>query len=439
MRKLLLFFVVVFVPLLSTSVALAQVDRIDCPAGAVSLTVAAGTVGNELEVLKQSLAMYTERCPNVTISALESPDLVTDRLGLYMQFLGARSDAVDIYAIDVIWPAIVADHMVNLYDHVDRNSVFVTQHTSALIENNTVDGRLVALPWYVDTGLLYYRADLLDKYGLSVPRTWDDLEAAARVIQTGERDEGNEDFWGYVWQGALGESTIVNGLEWQASEGGGVIISPTGEVQVNNAPTIRVMERAAGWVSPGGISPPEVTRHGPEDTRRIWQNGNAAFMRNWSYAFNLGNEPDSPIRGAFGVAPLPAGAQGVAATFGGWNLAVARYSQNTNAAVSVVQFLTSSEQQRFRAMAGGYNPTILSVYDDAEVMAANPHFQQLFATLNQGGAVARPSTVAAGRYNEVSRLYASAVHPILRGEVDARTALDELEFNLEDLVIELGF
>lgn len=427
------------VMVLGTSIAGAQLDQIECPAGQPELVVAAGAVGNELQILNRSLNTYMQRCPNVTITALESPDLVTNRLGLYRQFLGSRSNAVDIYAIDVIWPAIIAEHMINLYDHIDPSSVFVTQHTPELIQNNTVNGQLVALPWYVDTGLLYYRTDLLEKYGLSVPRTWDELERAARTIQAGERAEGNSRFWGYVWQGALGESTVVNGLEWQASEGGGVIISPEGDVQVNNAATVRAMERAAGWIGADGISPPEVVNHGPEDTRRIWQSGNAAFMRNWSYAYQLGNAPDSPIRGQFSATTLPAGAERIASVLGGWNLAVARYSQNTTAAVSVVQFLTSAEQQLFRAMQGGYNPTVLSLYDNPEMLAANPHFEPLFATLDRGGAVARPSTVAGARYSDVSRLYASAVHPILRGEVDARTALDELEFDLEDLVIELGY
>ena len=230
---------------------------------------------------------------------------------------------------------------------------------------------------------------------------------------------------------------MVNGLEWQAAEGGGVIISPDGEIQVNNDETIMAVERAADWV--GGISPAEVIAHGPEDSRRIWQAGNAAFMRNWSYAYSLGNAANSPIQGLFGLVPLPAGADGVAATLGGWNLAVSRYSANPEAAVSLTLFLTSAEQQRYRALQLGFNPTILSVYDDAEVQDASPQFAQLFETLNTGSATARPSTVAGERYNDVSRLYANAVHSVLRGEQDARIALDDLEFDLEDVVIELGF
>ena len=302
--------VIVFILVLTIGVqvmpAAAQLDGMECPAGNPELVVAAGALGDELALLNQSLAMYMEICPNVTATALETPDLVTDRLGLYIQFLGARSDAVDLYAIDVIWPGIVAEHMVNLYDYVDPASEFVTQHPESLIQNNTLGESLVALPWYTDLGLLYYRQDLLDKYGLGVPATWDELAETARIIQEGERAEGNSEFWGYVWQGALGEATMVNGLEWQAAEGGGVIITPDGEIQVNNDETIAAIERAAGWIGDDGISPSNVIAFTPEDSRAIWEDGNAAFMRNWTYAYNLTTQ-NTALNGNFGLSPLPAG------------------------------------------------------------------------------------------------------------------------------------
>ena len=123
----------------------------------------------------------------------------------------------------------------------------------SMIQTGTVDGELVALPWLIDTGHLYYRTDLLEKYELDIPTTWEELETAARTIQEGERAEGNEEFWGYVWQGAIGEGLTCNALEWQASQGGGMIISPEGEIQVNNPEFIAALERAQGWI--GDISP----------------------------------------------------------------------------------------------------------------------------------------------------------------------------------------
>ncbi len=430
MKRLLLTLCVL---LLTAPAVATYAQDFECPAGNPDLTIAAGAVGSDLELLNSSLSRYQELCPNVSVSALESPDLVTDRLGLYIQFLGSRSAAVDVYAMDVIWPAILAEHMVDLFEVVPQE--VVEQHFPAIVENNIVDGRLVGLPWYTDSGLFYYRTDLLEKYGLDVPATWADLEAAARTIQEGERSEGNSDFWGYVWQGSIGEATTVNGLEWQSSQGGGRIISADGEVQVNNSETIDAIERAAGWI--GTISPPTVIGHTPEDSRAIFQAGDAAFMRNWVYAYNLGNSDDSTIAGLFDVGPLPAGEGGApAATLGGWQLAVSNYSNEQDAAVNLVMFLASYDEQRERAIEGGYNPTIQALYDDPELLSASNLFARLenvFTTT-----VPRPSTISGSRYNDVSTLYSNAVHSVLRGDEDARIAMDDLEFDLEDLLIELG-
>ena len=78
---------------------------------------------------------------------------------------------------------------------------------------DTFGGELVAVPVYVDGGLLYYRSDLLRKYGLGgPPRTWDELLRYARTVQEGERKE-NPRFFGFVWQGAQYEGLICDFLE----------------------------------------------------------------------------------------------------------------------------------------------------------------------------------------------------------------------------------
>lgn len=420
-----------FAPLLAQDSA--EGETVTCPEGSPSLVIAAGAIGLDLQVLNESLAAYMELCPNVTASALESPDLVTDRRGLYIQFLGAKSSAVDIYAIDVIWPAIMAEHMVDLYEYFPADSETVLAHFPSTIQNNTVEGRLIGMPWYIDAGLLYYRTDLLEKYDLEVPTTWDELQTIAEIIQNGERAEGNSDFWGYVWQGNIGEPTLINALEWEASNGGGQIISPEGEIQVNNPETIAAIERGASWV--GTISPETVLGHTPADSNAIWQAGNAAFMRNWLFGYSL-SASNERLAGNFDATLLPAGDAGInASVLGGWQLAVSQYSQNIPAAVALVDYLASYEGQKFRALAGGYNPTIQALYEDAELLESSPLFERIGDVLNY--TVPRPSTVTGDAYGRVSELYSGAVHAVLRGQLDARTAMEDLEFELEDLMAEV--
>ncbi|AZR72850.1 ABC transporter substrate-binding protein [Anoxybacter fermentans] len=400
----------------------------------VVITIATGAVGQEYQLSVEAAQRYMELHPDVEVKVLVTPDLATDRLGLYLQFFEAKSSEVDVYQIDVIWPGDLAEHFVDLYEYGAKE--VVDQHFPALIENNTVDGRLVAIPWFTDAGLLYYRKDLLEKYGLDVPKTWDELEKAARIIQEGERKAGNPDFWGFVWQGNAYEGLTCDALEWIASNGGGSIISPDKKITINNPNAIEMLERAASWV--GTISPPGVIGMSEEDARAIWQAGNAAFMRNWPYAYSLGNAEDSAIKGLFDVAPLPAGKSGKgAATLGGWQLAVSKYSKHPEIAADVALFLASYEEQKIRAIKGSLNPTIKDLYKDPEVLKANPFFGRLYDVFIN--AVARPSTATAPKYNEVSTLFFRAVHSVLTGEKDAQTAIEELELDLQDLTgFEIG-
>lgn len=398
---------------------------------AQTVTVVAGAVGQELQLTREAAERYMAENPGVTVNVLESPDMVQDRLGFYLQFFEAQSSEADVFQIDVIWPGDLAVHFVDLFQY--GASDVAGDHFPAIIENNTVDGRLIGIPWFTDAGLLYYRTDMLEKYGFDGPPvTWSELTEMAQVIQDGERAEGNSDFWGFVWQGNAYEGLTCDALEWIYSNNGGTVISPDGVITVNNPNAVAILEQAAGWV--GTISPPGVTGYAEEDARRDFQAGNAAFMRNWPYAYSLGQAEDSVVSGLFDVAPLPAGdAAGghPAATLGGWQLAVSRYSSNPELAADVALFMASYEEQKIRAVEGSLNPTIMALYDDPEVLEAQPFFGALYDVFIN--AVARPSTATAPNYNEVSTAFFTAVHEVLTGQEDAETALALLELDLEAL------
>jgi trehalose/maltose transport system substrate-binding protein len=398
----------------------------------VTVTIAAGAVGEEFEAVVAAADRYMEANPNVTIEVLDTPDLATDRLGLYLQFFEAQSPEVDVYQIDVIWPGDLAEHLVDLYEY--GAAEVVPEHFPAIIKNNTVDGKLLGIPWFTDAGLLYYRTDLLEKYGYTAPpTTWDELEEMAQTIMDGERAAGNEDFWGYVWQGNAYEGLTCDALEWIDSNGGGTIVSEDKKITINNAAAAEIVDQAAGWV--GTISPSGVTGFGEEDARNMWQAGNSAFMRNWPYAYALGQGDDSAVKDVFDVTPLPAGASGHgSAALGGWQLAVSKYSENPEVAADVAFFLASADEQKIRAINISNNPTVMSLYQDAEILAASPFMGKLYDVFVN--AAARPSTATAPKYNETSVLFFTAVHGVLTGEMDALTAFEELELDLQDL---LGF
>ena len=411
----------------------APADPDPAPADAedIVLSIFAGNVGMELELSQRAAEAYMEQNPNVTVRIIDTPDFVEDRLGVYLQLFEAQSSQGDVFQIDVIWPGDLEEHFVDLYEYGAAD--IVGDHFPAIVENNTVDGRLIGIPWFTDAGLLYFRTDLLEKYGYDgPPATWDELEEMAQTIQDGERADGNEDFWGFVWQGNAYEGLTCDALEWIASNDGGTIVSPEGVITINNPNAIEIIDQAAGWV--GTISPPGVTGYGEEESRAVWQAGNAAFMRNWPYAYSLGQADDSAIAGLFDVSPLPAGKDAPAATLGGWQLAVSKYSAHPAEAADLAFFMASYDQQKVRAVEGSLNPTIMALYEDEDVLAANPFFGSLYDVFIN--AVARPSTATAPQYAATSSLFFNAVHSVLTGNTDAESAFEELELDLVDL---LGF
>ncbi len=370
---------------------------------------------------------------DVTVEVVQGGESTDDRFALYLQLFEARSSDADVLEIDIIWPGDLGEHLIDLYQYEGFREA-AQEHFPSIVENNTVDGKLVGMPLYVGAGLLYYRTDLLEKYGFDgPPATWAELEEMATTIMEGE-GANNPDFTGYVWQGEAYEGLTCDALEWVASFGGGSIVSPEGEIEVYNDQAIEALETAAGWV--GTISPRAVTGFQEEDARRIFAAGNAAFMRNWEYAYSLLDVEDSAVTTkVVSVGPLPAGSAAggtSAATLGGWQMSVSKYSSNPVVAADFVRFTTSYDEQLSRAIETSSPPTIEAIYNDPQLLESSVGwFQDMLPVLQNS--VPRPSTASAPRYNEVSKAFYTAVHGVLSGSTDAESALAELEFELEDI------
>jgi len=410
--------------ILSSSFALAGLAT---PADArVTIAISCSSTDIEMRLCGAGAQAWAKATGN-RVTFTSTPQNSNERLALYQQLLAARSGDIDVLQIDVVWPGILANHLIDLRDSIDRQDL--ERHFPAIVENNTVAGRLVAIPWYTDAGVLYYRKDLLEKYRRPLPVTWQDMTETARLIQQDERDAGQTRMWGYVFQGRAYEGLTVNGIEWLDSFNAGTIVDPRGRITVNNPRAAEAISLAASWVT--DISPQGVLNYSEEEARGVFQSGNAVFMRNWPYAWPLMNAEDSQIRGKIGVATLPKGGPDGKPTgaLGGWQLAVSKYSPHAAEAADLVRFLTSYQEQKRRAIAGGFAPTITDLYQDREVLAANPFLGELYDTFTN--AVARPSRVTGVRFNQVSAEFWNAVHNTLSGQNDAKSNLASLEQTLD--------
>lgn len=398
------------------------------------LKVACGSVGIELKICAQAVQRWSEKT-GYPAEIVSMPASTSERLALYQQFFAAKQSSIDVFQIDIVWPGILQKHLLDLKPYVPQ--VEIDRHFENIIENNTINGKLLAMPLYTDVGILYYRKDLLKKYGRRVPDTWDDLTETAQHIQQAERAAGNADIWGFVWQGKAYEGLTCNALEWVNSSGGGSLVTPDGKITAANPKATQALERAAGWI--GTITPTGVLNYSEEESRGVFQSGKAVFMRNWPYAWKLVEGESSPIKGKVGVAIIPNGGgenDPHSGTLGGYEMAVSNYSLQKEKAADLVRYLTGPETQYAYALEASYNPTIRTLYKDQRVLDALAASDIMYDALLQ--AEPRPSRATGLRYNRVSYDFLNAVHSVLSGEGEAQDELKAIEKRWQRFQTESG-
>ena len=365
----------------------------------------------------------------IQVKRLPAPDGSLNQLALWKDLLQKGAGTPDLYSIDVTWPGILNQYLMDLkpYFATDLSSQY-----PVVLSSYSVGDKLVAVPRHAYVGVLLYRTDLLQRYGYrGPPKTWDELEIMARRIQAGERERGDKDFWGYVWEGGTsGEDLTCAGLEWQISEGGGRIIEDDKTISVNNPQTIRAWQRAARWV--GSISPPGVTAYGKWDAENFWNSGKAAFHRGWVSDYSLITFHTPPQNTTqYGVTSIPGGRAGRASTLGGNGLAVSRTAAHPREALELIRYLRRRDAQLLRASEHSEPSKELELYELPDILEPFPDL----AKLPQDGArvVTRPSIVAAEKYEDVTKAYIQAVRSVLSGEKNASMAAAELERELVEI------
>jgi trehalose/maltose transport system substrate-binding protein len=353
----------------------------------------------------ESLLQQFTRETGIDVRDLPVPETTLDQLDLSRRLLKQADAGPDVLAVDVIWPGVLQPDLVDLRREVaDEFPLLEPQ----LLRSYEVDGKLAAVPYTVQVGVLQYRRDLLREYGYQhPPRTWDELETMAARIQAGERAKSNKDFWGYVWQGAAAEALTCNAMEWQAAQGGGRIIESNRTISVNNPAAIRSWQRAKRWI--GWISPPSVLAYQELDSLNIFDKGGAAFGRIWGGAsitrtalFRQMHWRNSLAQSITGYTTIPGGLTGGAGTLGGSGLAVSQHSSHRREAIEFIRFLIRTQIHSNQV-------------DESEVRAK---------------LVIRPASETGSQYEQVARAYIAAVHSVLTGEKPAPEAAAALEKEL---------
>ncbi len=402
------------------------------PAQPVTITFfdsdARGVASDHRMIPEEYLQEFT-RETGIRVNDLPTPEDNASKLDLAMQLLRSGAPSPDLYGVDTIWTGIMGEYLIDLQPHFASE---ISSEDPELIEPYRIQGKVVAMPKQpLGVQVLVYRTDLLARYGYKTPpRTWDELEKMSVRIQAGERARGEKDFWGYVWAGAIAtdsEQLTMEGLEWQAAEGGGHIIEPDGKISVNNPSVIRAWERAAHWV--GWITPPSVVSYTATDAEnKFWVSGEAAFLLSHAIVYEVFAE-DKPFRDLAGVTSVPAGTRARVATIGGYAMGISRFSPHRAECVKFIDFLIR-KQAEFRATHPEKPGRKVEYFEVPPVI--KEIYPWWYKPGDSGGSeiVSRPSGVAGANYEAVSKAYTDALHSVLTRESTAPAATAALEIEL---------
>lgn len=385
------------------------------------LTISGSSLGQEGEILTRQVARFEAANPDVTVRIHETPDDATQRHQLYVQWLNAHVGRPDVLQIDVVWTAELA--AAGWLLPLDRFAPATEDFFPATIDVNRWQGALYALPWFADVGMLYRRTDLIP----DPPATFEAWMATAREAQrTGAVEHG------IVWQGARYEGLVTVFVEFLGAFGG-EIMTRDGRIAANSEAAIRALTAMRDQIR-DGIAPREVVTYHEEECRFAFQNGRAAYMRNWPYAFAaMSDRTASRVAGRFDIAPMPATAQGrPTATLGGAQLAINRWSEHPELAWRLVAFLTAPEQMRERAAIAGQYPPRRSLYDGDALRGVLPAPPERIRSIIEA-ATPRPVTPV---YARLSSELQVELHRALTGDATPRDALNAAAVRMQRIVDE---
>ncbi|WP_077034731.1 ABC transporter substrate-binding protein [Pelomonas sp. KK5] len=370
------------------------------------LRVFAGGSGQRPDLMRKLFDQYQQKNPGVSVE-METGGATSELQRQYLStVLNAKDPAIDIYMIDIVNPAQYygAGWLEPLDAYLGAPATALKPYLPFYASADVIDGKLAAMPAFADALFMYYRKDLLEKYKIAEPKTWDELSAAAKKIQAGE---GNANLQGLSIQGAPIEGAVCTFLLPYWSQGKD-FNDAAGKLTLDKPAAAKGLQT---WLSlvDAGVIKKNVAEVKTPDTVNEFKAGQVVFAVNWGFAWDrFQGDKDSKVGGKIGVMPLPAMAGGKSATcVGGWQWAVSAFSKSKAESAKLVKFLASPEASKFLAVEGSLLPTYASVYTDADVVKAVPWFKDAGPVVVAGRS--RPLSRDYGQVSDAIRTTTSAV------------------------------
>jgi multiple sugar transport system substrate-binding protein len=358
--------------------------------------------------------------PSEKVTLLQLPDASDDQHAQMVTNLQAKSDRYDVLNMDIVWTAEFAD--AGWIIPLDRRQFPVDQFLKPVVDTATYGGKLYAVPYTSNAGLLYYRKDVLDKAGKAPPKTWAELRRLARTVAPKYGLEG------YAGQFLPYEGLTVNFAEAVQSAGGAILTDDGTKVAVNTPQAKAGLDFLVRGFREGWI-PKKALTFKEEESRQEFQKGHLLFLRNWPYVYGLVSRPGSEVHGKFGVAVLPGEDGPGSSSLGGANLAVSAFSKHQKTAIAFIKYMTSLESERVVLTQGSSPPVWARLYDDPALIKRFPYLP----VLKQSILSARPRLVSPN-YNQVSLTISNAVSEALTFRQSPDAAISQMAGDLGSVI-----
>ncbi|MBA8901897.1 MULTISPECIES: extracellular solute-binding protein [unclassified Phyllobacterium] len=353
---------------------------------------------------------FTKANPDVTVNLEFVP-----YEGLHDKTVLAQGSGggYDVVLFDVIWPAEYATNKV-LLDVSDK--ITGDMKTGVLPGAWTTveyQGKRYGMPWILDTKYLFYNKEILEKAGIKTPpKTWGELAEQAKVI----KDKGLL-ATPIAWSWSQAEAAICDYTTLVSAYGGSFI--KDGKPVFQTGGGLDALNYMVDSYK-SGLTNPNSKEFLEEDVRRVFQNGEAAFALNWTYMYNMANDPkDSKVAGKVGVVPAPGidGKSTVSAVNGSMGLGITSTSKHPDEAWKYITFMTSQQTQNQYAKLS--LPIWASSYTDPAVSKGQ---EELIAAAKQSLAAMYPRPTTP-KYQELSTALQQAVQESLLGQSKPEDAL----------------
>ncbi|MEG3933332.1 ABC transporter substrate-binding protein [Microcoleus sp. T3_B1] len=369
--------------------------------------------GQDLVNWKPFVKEFEQKNPDIRINLIEGPFDSNLIENLYTSAFLLGESPYDIINMDIVWvPKFAAAGWVS--DLTDR---IPPEQLSKFIQGNVEGGRyrgkLYRIPHASDAGMLYYRKDILEQAKIPAPKTFEEMVKISQNLQ-----KQGKATWGYLWQGKQYEGVSAMFVEVLSGFGGFWANPQTFEVGLDKPEAIKAVEFLKNTIA-SGISPPGVTTYGEEETRLLFQNGKALFLRNWPYVWKLANAEGSNVRGKIAIEPMlsSTGKTG-GSCLGGWGWGIAKTSKHPEQAWKAIKYLTSEETQRKFIIQTGLVPSYKSLFTNKEIVAKYPHYPQLLKVVERSAL--RPPLAQYAQASDILQRYLSSA---FTGRMSAEQAM----------------